>query len=113
MSIFRRLIGLLIIIVGILGLVIAGAGAFFANRAIDATVVGLNSVVDTLGTTCLLYTSLHMFWAFILIHLDPDKRLPGVGRCPQWRCRQSFSVAETVRRVMPTGGFCTLRGERA
>ena len=51
MSIFRRLIGLLIIIVGILGLVIAGAGAFFANRAIDATVVGLNSVVDTLGTT--------------------------------------------------------------
>jgi hypothetical protein len=51
MSIFRRLIGLLIIIVGILGLVIAGAGAFFANRAIDATVAGLNSVVDTLGTT--------------------------------------------------------------
>ena len=51
MSIFRRLIGLLIIIVGILGLVIAGAGAFFANRAIDATVVGLNAVVDTLGTT--------------------------------------------------------------
>ena len=47
MSIFRRLIGLLIIIVGILGLVIAGAGAFFANRAIDATVAGLT---DTLGT---------------------------------------------------------------
>ena len=51
MSIFRRIIGLLMIIVAILGLVIAGAGAFFANRAIDATVAGLNSVVDTLGTT--------------------------------------------------------------
>ena len=51
MSIFRRIIGILMILVAILGLVIAGAGAFFANRAIDATVAGLNSVVDTLGTT--------------------------------------------------------------
>ena len=51
MSIFRRIIGFLMIIVAILGLVIAGAGAFFANRAIDATVAGLNSVVDTLNST--------------------------------------------------------------
>jgi len=51
MSIFRRIIGFLMIIVAILGLVIAGAGAFFANRAIDATVAGLNSVVNTLNST--------------------------------------------------------------
>ena len=51
MSIFRRIIGILMLIVGIVGLVIAGAGAIFANRAIDATVASLNTAVDLLGTT--------------------------------------------------------------
>jgi predicted PurR-regulated permease PerM len=43
------------IIVGIVGLIIAGAGAYFAGQAIDAIAVGLNSTVDllddTVGTT--------------------------------------------------------------
>ena len=51
MSIFRRILGFLMIIVGIVGLVIAGAGAYFANQAIDAIAGGLNSAVDMLGTT--------------------------------------------------------------
>ena len=51
MSIFRRILGLLMLLVGIAGLVIAGAAAYFANQAIDTVVGGLNSTVDMLGTT--------------------------------------------------------------
>jgi hypothetical protein len=51
MSIFRRIIGLLLIIVGLVGLVIAGAGAYFAAQAIDAGVSGMNSALDMVGTT--------------------------------------------------------------
>ena len=55
MSIFRRLIGIIMIIVGIVGLVISVAAAYFAGQAIDAIGVGLNSTVtlleDTVETT--------------------------------------------------------------
>lgn len=51
MSIFRRIIGLLLIIVGLVGLIIAGAGAYFAGQAIDAGVTGMNSALDMVGTT--------------------------------------------------------------
>lgn len=55
MSLFRRLIGIIMILVGIVGLVIAGAAAYFAGQAIDAVGVGLNSTVtlldDTVSTT--------------------------------------------------------------
>lgn len=51
MSIFRRIIGFIMILIGIVGLIIAGAGAYFAGQAIDAIGVGLNSTVDLLGNT--------------------------------------------------------------
>ena len=51
MSIFRRLIGFLMILVGIVGLIITGATAFFAGQAIDAVAAGLNSTVDLLDNT--------------------------------------------------------------
>ncbi len=55
MSIFRRLIGILMILVGIVGLIISIAGAYFAGQVVDTIGVGLNSTVDlldeTVGTT--------------------------------------------------------------
>ena len=55
MSIFRRIIGIIMILVGVVGLIIAGAGAYFAGQAIDALGAGLNSTVtlldDTVNTT--------------------------------------------------------------
>ncbi len=51
MSLFRRIIGIIMIIVGIVGLIIAGAGAYFAGQAIDAIGQGLNSTVDLLSQT--------------------------------------------------------------
>ena len=51
MSIFRRIIGIIMILVGIVGLIIAGAGAYFAGQAIDAIGAGLNSTVDLLDDT--------------------------------------------------------------
>lgn len=55
MSIFRRIIGIVMILVGIVGLVIAAAGAYFAGQAIDTIGAGLNSTVtlldDTVSTT--------------------------------------------------------------
>jgi len=51
MSIFRRIIGILIIIVGIVGLFISGAIAYFGGQAVDAVGVGLNSIVDLLDET--------------------------------------------------------------
>ena len=51
MSIFRRVIGFVMIIVGIVGLIISLAGAYFAGQAIDAVGTGLNSTVDLLDST--------------------------------------------------------------
>ncbi|HNS39447.1 MAG: hypothetical protein LC131_12235 [Anaerolineae bacterium] len=51
MSFFRRIIGFLIIIVGIVGLVISGGIAYFGSRAVDAFGVGLNATVDLLDET--------------------------------------------------------------
>ncbi len=51
MSIFRRIIGFLIIIVGIVGLIISGAIAYFGGQAVDAVGVALNSTVDLLDDT--------------------------------------------------------------
>ncbi len=51
MSIFRRLIGFIMIIVGIIGLVVSAAGAYFAAQAIDQLGIGLNSAVDMLDDT--------------------------------------------------------------
>lgn len=51
MSIFRRIIGFLIIIVGVVGLIISGAVAYFGGQAVDAVGVGLNSTVDLLDET--------------------------------------------------------------
>ena len=51
MSLFRRLIGIIMIVVGIVGLVISVAGAYFAGQAIDALGNGLNSTVTLLEST--------------------------------------------------------------
>lgn len=55
MSIFRRILGVIMIIVGIVGLVIAGAIAFYGRQAVDTVAVGLNTSVgllqNTVGTT--------------------------------------------------------------
>lgn len=51
MSIFRRIIGFLIIIVGIVGLIISSAIAYFGGQAVDAVGVALNSTVDLLDDT--------------------------------------------------------------
>lgn len=55
MSIFRRILGILMIIVGIVGLVIAGAVAFYGRVAVDTVATTLNTTVgllqSTVGTT--------------------------------------------------------------
>ena len=55
MSIFRRIIGILMIIVGIVGLIIAGAVAFYGRVAVDTVATSLNTTVgllqNTVGTT--------------------------------------------------------------
>lgn len=51
MSFFRRIIGLLIIIVGIVGLGISGAIAYFGGQAVDALGAGLTATVDLLDET--------------------------------------------------------------
>lgn len=51
MSIFRRIFGLLLIVIGVVGLGIAGAGAYFSSQALDSVAAGLNSTFGLLGTT--------------------------------------------------------------
>lgn len=51
MSIFRRIIGFLIIIVGIVGLFLSVAIAYFGGQAVDALGSGLNASVDLLDQT--------------------------------------------------------------
>lgn len=51
MSIFRRIIGFLIIIVGVVGLIISGGIAYFGSQAVDALGAGLTATVDLLDET--------------------------------------------------------------
>jgi len=51
MSLIRRFIGLLLLIIGLVGLAIAGAGAYFSTQVIDSIALGLNSSVELLDTT--------------------------------------------------------------
>lgn len=55
MSIFRRILGILMIVAGIVGLIIAGAVAFYGRAAVDGVAAGMNTSIgllgDTVGTT--------------------------------------------------------------
>lgn len=55
MSIFRRILGVVMILIGIVGLIIAVAFAYYGRVAVDSVAVGLNSTVavlqNTVGTT--------------------------------------------------------------
>jgi phage-related protein len=55
MSVFRRILGVLMMIIGIIGLVIAVAFAYYGRIAVDSVAIGLNSTIavlqSTVGTT--------------------------------------------------------------
>jgi methyl-accepting chemotaxis protein len=51
MSIFRRILGILMMIIGIVGLIIAVAFGYYGRVAVDSVAAGLNSTIAVLQTT--------------------------------------------------------------